>query len=95
MRASSVLDTSPPMITQASGAYIALPWIAIGSRPPIAVRLVSTIGRNRTSPARRIARSRSMPPACSWLVRSTSRIEVLISMPISATKPMVAVNDRV
>jgi hypothetical protein len=28
-------------------------------------------------------------------VKSTSRIEVLISIPISATKPIIAVNDNV
>src|SRR5881296_375293 len=95
IRASSVLDTRPPMITQASGEYSPLPCRAIGSRPPIAVRLVSTIGRNRTSPALRIAASRPIPSARSRLVRSTSRMDVLISMPISATNPIVAANERV
>src|SRR6184192_358971 len=35
------------------------------------------------------------PSARSRLVRSTSRMEVLISMPISATNPIVAANERV
>src|SRR2546428_13979480 len=83
IRASSVLDTRPPMITQASGEYSPLPCRAIGSRPPIAVRLVSTIGRNRTSPALRIAASRAIPSARSRLVRSTSTMDALISVPLS------------
>src|SRR6266545_4939229 len=95
IRASNVDEINPPMITHASGAYSPLPWSAIGNRPPIAVRLVSTIGRNRTSPAFRIASSRLIPSARNRFVRSTRRIEVLISMPISATNPIVAANESV
>ena len=63
IRANSVLDTRPPMMTHASGACNPLPWRAIGSRPPMAVRLVSTIGRKRTSPALRMAASSPAAPS--------------------------------
>ena len=46
---------SPPMITHASGEYSGERCTASGSTPPIAVSDVSTMGRKRTSPARRIA----------------------------------------
>ena len=92
-RASTVDDTSPPMITHARGAYSPCPSTASGSNPPIAVMLVSTIGKNLVSPARRIASSSAIPWTRSWFVRSTSRIDVLISIPTSAMNPMAAVND--
>jgi hypothetical protein len=95
MRATKVEESSPPMITQASGEYIAEFCNASGNRPPIAVALVSRIGRKRTSPARSIASSSGTPSARRRLVKSTSRIEFLVSMPISAMKPMVAVKEIV
>ena len=66
---------------------------ASGSRPPMAVAEVSRIGRKRISPARSMASSSGTPCSRSWLVKSTSRIEFLISMPMSAMKPMLAVKE--
>ena len=66
---------------------------ASGSRPPIAVADVSRIGRKRISPACSMASSSGTPCSRSWLVKSTSRIEFLISMPTSATKPIEATNE--
>jgi len=51
----------PPINTIASGAINGLVDNAIGSNPPIAVNEVSTIGRNLTSPASRIASSTLLP----------------------------------
>jgi hypothetical protein len=61
----------------------------------MAVALVSTTGRNRVSPAFWIASSRAIPCSRRWLVKSTSRMEFLISIPMSATKPMLAVKESV
>ena len=51
------------------------------------------MGRKRISPACSMASSSGTPCSRSWLVKSTSRIEFLISMPISAMKPIDAVNE--
>ena len=83
------------MITMASGEYSPEPWIASGVRPPIAVSEVSRIGKKRISPAFSMASSSPAPPSRSWLVKSTSRIEFLISMPTRAIMPISAVNDSV
>ena len=91
----NVDEINPPMITHASGEYMALFWTASGSRPPMAVALVNRIGRKRTSPARSIASSSGTPAARSRFVKSTSRMEFLVSMPINAMKPIVAVNEIV
>ena len=95
MRAMKVEESSPPMITHASGEYIAEFCSASGSKPPTAVALVSRIGRKRTSPARSIASSNGTPSARKRFVKSTSRIEFFVSMPISAMKPMMAVKEIV
>jgi hypothetical protein len=56
----------------------------------MAVTEVSTTGRKRCSPALAIAASSAMPPRRSSLVKSTSRMLFLVSMPTRATKPMIA-----
>ena len=56
-----VLETNPPMITHASGEYSPDPCSASGISPPMAVIVVSTIGRKRISPAFWIASSRPIP----------------------------------
>ena len=61
MRAMKVEESSPPMITHASGEYIAEFCSASGSNPPTAVALVSGSSRKRTSPARSIASSSGTP----------------------------------
>ena len=63
MRDKSVELINPPISTIANGEISGLVDSAMGISPPIAVREVSTMGRNRTSPASRIADSRSLP----WL----------------------------
>src|SRR5690606_17157787 len=78
-RASSVEAIRPPMIVQAIGEYRPEPCTASGSRPPMAVAEVSRMGRKRISPACSMASSSGTPCWRSWFVKSTSRMEFLIS----------------
>jgi len=56
---------NPPINTIASGAISGFVDKAIGKRPPIAVKDVRTIGKNRTSPASLIASSTDFPCSLS------------------------------
>lgn len=58
-----VEDTNPPINTSAKGDISGLLLSKIGVNPPIAVKLVSTMSRNRSSPASFIASSRLFPSA--------------------------------
>ena len=91
MRLSNVDEINPPIITQASGPYSPDPDSASGSSPPMAVTLVNSTGKNRTSPACSMASRSAMPRARNCVVKSTSSSEFLISIPMSAMKPMTAV----
>ena len=51
------------------------------------------MGRKRISPACSMASSSGTPSSRSWLVKSTNNIEFLISMPINAMNPMLAVKE--
>ena len=81
------------MITHDMGEYRPMFCSASGSRPPMAVAEVSRMGRKRISPACSMASSSGTPCSRSWLVKSTSRMEFLISMPTSATKPIEATKE--
>ena len=61
----------------------------------MAVNVVRSTGRNLISPAFKTASLSGVPCSRSWFVKSTSRIEFLISIPISATKPIAAANESV
>jgi len=47
-------EINPPINTNASGDTNGLLLSAMGINPPIAVKLVNTIGKKRNSPASRI-----------------------------------------
>jgi hypothetical protein len=65
MRDRRVELISPPIITIASGEIRGFVEMAMGIRPPIAVNVVKIIGKNRTSPASRMACSIGIPSARS------------------------------
>lgn len=66
---------NPPINTIAKGQNSGLVDHSIGIKPPIAVSVVRTMGKNLISPASLMATSSDLPPALSWLVKSTSEIE--------------------
>ena len=84
---------NPPINTIAKGEIKGLVDHAMGIRPPMAVRVVNTIGKNLISPASRMAASSDFPSARSWLVKSTSKIEFFTSIPAKAIRPMIATKD--
>ncbi len=59
----TVEEIKPPISTKANGDINGLLLSAMGVNPPIAVKLVSTIGRNLISPASLIAALSSFPSA--------------------------------
>ena len=68
-------EISPPINTKARGEINGLLLSAIGISPPMAVKLVRTIGRNLSSPDSLMASSRLFPSALNWLVKSTNKID--------------------
>ena len=60
----------------------------------MAVIVVNTIGKKRTSPASRIKSSKFFPSNRSWFVKSTNRIEVFSSIPTYAIRPIIATKDK-
>jgi hypothetical protein len=94
IRAISVELISPPIKTIAIGEKSGESSSSNGVIPPIAVALVSST-RQEAHFAGALDRlvNRHAARARNWLANSTSRIEFLISMPISAMKPMIAVNE--
>ena len=61
---------------------------AIGSAPMTVATDVMRIGRSRMRPASSAASIVSMPRSRSWLMYSTSRIEFLVTRPISRIMPI-------
>ena len=93
MRDKRVDEISPPNITMAKGEINGLVEMAIGIKPPIAVNVVKIMGRNRTSPASRMASSMGIPSLLNWFVKSTNKIVFFTSIPARAIMPIVATND--
>ena len=84
---------SPPIMTIASGDISGFVDIAMGIRPPIAVREVRIMGRNLISEALRIASSSGVPSSLIWFVKSTSSMVFLTSIPARAISPMIATKE--
>ena len=80
----------PPINTIARGDIKGFVDQAIGIKPPMAVMVVNTIGKNLISPASLMAASSGFPSALSWFVKSTSKIEFLTSIPAKAINPIIA-----
>ena len=93
MRDRRVEEISPPIITIARGEIKGLVEMAMGIKPPMAVKVVKIIGKNLTSPASFIACSIGMPSARNWLVKSTNKIVFFTSIPASAIRPTVATKE--
>src|SRR5690242_18752507 len=87
----AVEKNTPPTIAYPSGLRAAEPAPtphATGTAPMIVATDVMRIGRSRIRPASRTAETVSSPRAFSWLVYSTSRIEFLLTRPISKIMPI-------
>ena len=80
----------PPTIESAIGRCSSAPGpiASAGGRAPAIVAVeVIRIGRSRIGHACSSASWRSVPCARIWLVKSTSRIEFFLAMPISRISP--------
>jgi len=88
----------PPMTVMAMGWRKSLPVprpIATGSMPRMSARVVIRMGRRRIGPATLSAWWMSIPRCRRILfVRSTSRIEFLVTRPKSRIRPIIAVMSR-
>ncbi len=83
--------SSPPITVIAIGVRISEPSpspSAIGVSPSTVVRVVIMMGLSRRLAASRIASSRSRPCSLNWLIRSTSTMALLTTMPASMMRPM-------
>src|SRR2546421_6362635 len=81
----------PPTIAYPSGRREVEPAptpIITGIAPMIVDTDVMRIGRNRMRPDSSTAAMVSSPFALSWLAYSTSRIEFLVTRPMSSTMPI-------
>ena len=90
---SSVLVTSPPMTTVASGRWTSAPapWArSIGMNPSAASVAVVTTGRSRSSAPARTARDRSSPSPSNFRKAATITIPFRTAMPKRAMKPTPA-----
>ena len=80
----------PPTMARAIGRWSSAPGPiarAGGSAPAMVAIEVMRIGRSRTGQACRSASRRDSPRSRIWFVKSTSRIEFFLAIPISRMIP--------
>ena len=80
----------PPTSANAIGRCSSAPgpMASAGGMAPAMVAIeVIRMGRSRTGQALRIASCRSTPVSRIWFVKSTSRIEFFLAMPMSRMSP--------